>query len=436
MAWAPGAASSSYSAPNSIGLTYPLTMFALLSAEPANTDGPALSLYQGGVGDLTLGIASNYAGAEYPFYVDISASAYQLRGTPRFVVGVSKSASSHELYIDGVLVGTSSTSYATPSAAFTLGFGISRNINWVFSYLSVNANVGLCGIFNRALLPAEVRELYDSLAKNKTRAWVPVTAGGGGVNLVATTTTENNTSSTSAVSQTHALTAAPTSQANSCAAAIITQDHALTAAPTEQANGCAAASVTQDHVLSGVASTQAATASSAAIIQWHQLGGAPSDQANTSSIAAIVGGVLLSGSPASQANTSSADVITQGHGLVGATSSQGNQSSTGALDGSITLTGSACSQNQVLLTGAITQSHALVMAPSVQDNIAAASSVVQGHLLFGSAASQLNQCASSGLVPQPVVAVGGFPSLGAQLAKFLEMEKGVIRDGLRRRGIF
>lgn len=172
-AWYPATASSAYTITTGILTDYPFTFFCLISAEAGNTTGPVISIYKSGTGFISLGSYSNFAGTEYPRYSgdfgNIDASSLQLRGTPRFLVGVSRSATDHELYVDGVSVGTSSSTADAVDSTFRVGLGISINQAFATSYLSASANVGICGFYSRALSVEEITEL----SKNPWRLYEP-----------------------------------------------------------------------------------------------------------------------------------------------------------------------------------------------------------------------------------------------------------------------
>jgi len=79
-------------------------------------------------------------------------------GTPHFLVGVSASASDHRIYLDGVLIGTSTTSLTTPSYnTFNVG-ALQRSSTIQF----FDGNIYLIHFYNRALSASEVLQNYNA----------------------------------------------------------------------------------------------------------------------------------------------------------------------------------------------------------------------------------------------------------------------------------
>lgn len=263
---------------------------------------------------------------------------------------VVASATDRRLYVNGVLIGTSTVSRSFPAFAEARIGSIGGNWGGASKLVGLAADVN---VWRRALVLPEIQFIsgvqWPLLCDTSDALIFDMGAGGG--------------------AGSHTLTGANSTQSNTGTTASIAQAHALAGANSVQANTGGTGSIGSDITLAGAAGSSANTGSVGAIGQVHVLVGAAS----------------------AQANGASTGTITQVHALAGANATQANVGSTAALGETvITLAGSAGSSANTGSVGAITQAHVLVGAASVQDNVAAASAIVQAHVLAGANAVQGN----------------------------------------------
>lgn len=197
--WHTSGSSEGFTDLNVSGLTYPFTLFALVSTDTGTTSGFALSIFKmgGGGGGIYLGVGSDYAGTNFPRLsingTLIEASTKQLVNTARVIASVSYSATSHELFVDGASVGTSSASGPAIDSTFRIGGLYARTVDYGYNSLTENGNLAACGVYDRALTPAEIHKL----SANVWQVFSPIAqkrfaqASGGGINGTLAFTTDS-----------------------------------------------------------------------------------------------------------------------------------------------------------------------------------------------------------------------------------------------------
>lgn len=196
--------SSFYTTPLPSALaTTEFTLFAFASAQAANTSGPILSIYKGGLTGISVGIGSTFSGVEYPSSIvgngvfGSNAAQFQLRNTPAKIFLMSTGGNNHNLYSGNTLSANDTTTLTAFNSTFILGVGRYMATNYSVASCSTNANLYLLAAYSKVLGEAERRELtanpWQIFRPQKRVLYFDV--GGGGVTGTLSVTLENFTSS-------------------------------------------------------------------------------------------------------------------------------------------------------------------------------------------------------------------------------------------------